>query len=225
MRAVALALEAFLPFLPKGVIGVRSDNSLVVFYINRQGGTVSRSLSLQVEGLLRWAHAQGLTLVAIHVQGAANVLADALSRSHMVVPSEWTLSHRVLARVWLRFFKPILDLFASRFNHRLPVYVSPVPDSRAGAVDALSFSWTGLEVYAFPPLPLLERVIRKVDFEKPRMVLIAPFWPRQTWFADLLRLSRGEPFPLDLGPRVLLQPRSGVPHGNPGVLHLHAWSL
>jgi hypothetical protein len=165
MRAVAFALEAFLPFLPRGVIRVRSDNSSVVSYIIRQGGTVSRSLSRQAEELMLWAHAQGLTLVAIHVQGAANVLADALGRSHMVGPSEWTLSHRGLARVWLRFFKPMLDLFASRFSHRLPVYVSPVPDIQACAVDALSSSWTGLEVYAFPPLTLLERVIRKADFE------------------------------------------------------------
>jgi hypothetical protein len=103
LRAVTLALEAFLSSLPRGVIRVRSGNPSVVSYINRQGGTGSRSLSLQAEGRLLWAHAQGLTLAAIQVRGAANVLADALSRSHMVVPSEWTLSHRVLAQGWLRF--------------------------------------------------------------------------------------------------------------------------
>jgi hypothetical protein len=225
MKAVALALEAFLPFLPKGVIKVRSDNSTVVAYINRQGGTVSRSLSLQVETLLIWASSHSLELVAVHVQGAANVLADALSRAHSVVATEWTLSNRVLERVWLRFFKPMVDLFASRFNHRLPVYVSPVPDDQAWAVDAMSIAWSGLEAYAFPPLPLLERVLRKVELEKPRLILVAPFWPTQTWFPDLLCMAKEEPLPLDLGPRDLLQPRSGIPHGNPGVLHLHAWRL
>jgi hypothetical protein len=152
-------------------------------------------------------------------------MADALSRAHSVVPSEWSLSHRILNKVWARFPKPMIDLFATRFNHRLPIYVSPVPDDQAWAVDALSFSWTGLEAYAFPPLPLLERVIRKADLEKPRLILIAPFWPRQVWFPDLLRLAGEDPLPLELGPRDLLQPRSGIPHGNPQVLHLHAWML
>lgn len=225
LMAVSRALETFLPSLPRGVIRVRSDNATVVAYINRQGGTVSRSLSRQTEDLLRWADSQGLSLVAVHIQGAANILADALSRSHEIVPSEWTLSFRILDRIWLRFFKPVVDLFASQFNRRLPVYVSPVPDGQAWAVDALSISWSGLEAYAFPPLPLLERVLRKADFEKPRLILVAPFWPRQTWFPDLLRLSKEDPLPLELGPRDLLQPRSGIPHGNPGVLHLHAWRL
>jgi hypothetical protein len=225
LRAVALALEAFLPCLPKGVIRIRSDNSTVVAYINRQGGTVSRSLSVQAESLLIWASEHGLSLVAVHIQGAANILADALSRAHAIVASEWTLSHRVLARVWARFFKPLVDLFASRFNHRLPVYASPVPDDRAWAVDALAVSWAGLEAYAFPPLPLLERVVRKAELEGPRLILIAPFWPRQPWFPDLLRIAKEDPLPLSLGPRDLLQPRSGVPHGNPGVLNLHAWRL
>jgi hypothetical protein len=225
MKAVSLALEAFLPRLPTGVILVRTDNSSVVSYVNHQGGTVSGALSLQAEELLVWAKSQGLSLTAAHVQGASNVLADALSRAHSVVPSEWSLSHRILSKVWARFPKPMIDLFATRFNHRLPIYVSPVPDDQAWAVDALSFSWTGLEAYAFPPLPLLERVIRKADLEKPRLVLIAPFWPRQVWFPDLLRLAREEPLPLELGPHDLLQPRSGIPHGNPQVLHLHAWRL
>jgi hypothetical protein len=180
---------------------------------------------VQAESLLIWASEHGLSLVAVHIQGAANILADALSRAHAIVASEWTLSHRVLARVWARFFKPLVDLFASRFNHRLPVYASPVPDDRAWAVDALAVSWAGLEAYAFPPLPLLERVVRKAELEGPRLILIAPFWPRQPWFPDLLRIAKEDPLPLSLGPRDLLQPRSGVPHGNPGVLNLHAWRL
>ena len=34
-----------------------------------------------------------------------------------------------------------IDLFAMRFNNRLPVFVSPVPDPLATAVDALSQPW------------------------------------------------------------------------------------
>jgi hypothetical protein len=225
MEAVRLALLSFLPHLPKGVIKIHCDNSTVVAYLCHQGGVISPSLSVQAERILVWAYSQGLILSAVHVSGVSNVLADALSRSNTVVQTEWSLAHRLLQRIWAWWFKPMVDLFATRFNHRLPVYVSPVADPQAWAVDALSISWMGLEAYAFPPLPLLDKVLHKAELERPRLILVAPWWPKQPWFPDLLRLSSADPLPLDLSPGDLLQPRSGIPHGNPSALSLHAWLL
>ena len=37
-----------------------------------------------------------------------------------------------------------------RFNRKLPLFVSPVPDPMASAVDALSLPWENLDAYAFP---------------------------------------------------------------------------
>ena len=42
---------------------------------------------------------------------------------------------------------PNVDLFATRFNQKLPLYVSPVPDNH----DALSVDWNCFHAYAFPP--------------------------------------------------------------------------
>ena len=36
-------------------------------------------------------------------------------------------------------------------QNKLPLFVSPVPDPMATAVDALSLSWENLDAYAFPP--------------------------------------------------------------------------
>ena len=83
------------------------------------------------------------------------MVADQLSRPHMILHTEWTLPFHVLERVWNVWEKPMLDLFATQFNHRLPIYVSPVPDPRAWAIDALSISWQGLHAYAYPPMPIL----------------------------------------------------------------------
>ena len=38
-----------------------------------------------------------------------------------------------------------VDLFATRFNHKLPKFVSPVPDPTAWAVDAPSLPWENLD--------------------------------------------------------------------------------
>jgi hypothetical protein len=71
--------------------------------------------------------------------------------------------------------------FATRFSCRLQLYVSPVPDPQAGAVDAFSLSWRGLDVYAFSPLALIGRGLAKVESNHPRLILVAPFWESRPW--------------------------------------------
>ena len=224
MKAVELALKSLLPVLPRGHVRVRSDNATVIAYINHQGGTVSNSLSTLTESILTWADSKGVTLSAVHVKGKSNVLADLLSRPDTILQTEWTLVHQALTPVWERFGRPWVDLFATTYSARLPNYVSPVPDPQAWGVDALSIQWRGLDAYAFPPFTLIHRVLRKWEQEQPRLILIAPDWPAQGWYPSLLQLARDK-LPLALGPRSVVQPRSGVPHGNVGMLRLTAWLL
>ena len=141
----------------------------------------------------------------------------------MVLQTEWTLSHSVLQPVWTLWHKPMLDLFATKFSKRLQIYVSPVPDPEALETDALAMDWTGLSAYAFPPLPLLSRVIRKARKDGPQLILIAPMWPAQPWFPELLELVCQPPLRLSVGLKGLVQPRSGIPHPSPDRLALHAW--
>jgi hypothetical protein len=225
LKAVELALAQFEHALPLGHIRVVSDNMSVVAAINRQGGTRSPSLSILVEGVLLWAFQRGCILSARHVVGSLNIVADLLSRNHEIIPTEWTLEYRVLEPVWQAWGLPMVDLFATRFNSRLPMFVSPVPDPRAWAVDALTLCWTGLFAYAFPPLPLIPKVIRKVIEDRPQMILIAPKWPAQMWFPQLLALSHSPPIDLGVVFGDLFQPRSKRLHGNPEMFHLHAWLL
>ena len=56
-----------------------------------------------------------------------------------------------------RWARPHVDLFATRFNHKLSKFVSLVPDATAWAVDALSLPWESLDAYAFPPFSLLSQ--------------------------------------------------------------------
>ena len=50
------------------------------------------------------------------------------------------------------WFTPHVDLFATRLNHKVPLYVSPVPDQNAWDIDALNKNWLGLTAYAYPPV-------------------------------------------------------------------------
>ena len=84
--------------------------------------------------------------------------------------------------------QPQVDLFATRFNNKLPQFVSPVPDPQAWAVDALSLSWENLDPYAFPPAAILGEVVEKIqDYPCNRIILIAPGWPNMPWFWKTLQ--------------------------------------
>ena len=115
-------------------------------------------LHQQLWGLLSWCHPRKIILRARHIPGRLNVIADKLSRHNQVIQTEWCLSQQVFNRLCSNWGQPQIDLFATRFNHKLPKFVSPVPDSTAWAVDALSLSWSNLDVYAFPPVSLLSQV-------------------------------------------------------------------
>ena len=50
-----------------------------------------------------------------------------------------------------KWFTPYVDLFATHMDHKLPLYVSPIPDPKAWEIDDLNINWTGLTAYAYPP--------------------------------------------------------------------------
>ena len=106
-----------------------------------------------------------------------------------------------------RWHRPQVDLFATRFNNKLPQFVSPVPDPQAWAVDALSLSWDGLDPYAFPPAAILGKVVEKLlDYPCSRIILIAPGWPNMPWFWDLVAMSSQTPLCLPSLPNLVTQP-------------------
>jgi hypothetical protein len=135
------------------------------------------------------------------------------------------LNPRVLSAIWLLWDKPMVDLFATQENHKLPLYVSPIPDQRAWGVDAMSIDWNNLVGYAFPPTALLKKVLNKLELSHCRLILIAPVWPKQAWFPDLLRLSIDHPRALPPWFSLLKQTGSDIFHSDPQVYNLHAWLL
>ena len=152
MKALFLALQAFQEDVAGHHVTAMCDNSTVVAYINKQGGTVSRPLCLLTSRLLRWTESFDVHLEARYLPGESNVLADVLSRRGQVVGTEWSL-HPQVARALLRTWgSPSIDLFATCLNAKLPLYCSLVPDPQAVFEDAFRHPWDDLDLYAFPPL-------------------------------------------------------------------------
>ena len=226
MKALFLGLQAFQEDVAGHHVTVMCDNSTVVAYVNKQGGTVSRSLCLLTSRLLRWTESFDVHLDARYLPGESNVLADVLSRRGQVVGTEWSL-HPQVARALLRAWgNPSIDLFATCLNAKLPLYCSLVPDPQAVFEDAFRHPWDDLDLYAFPPFPLVGRVIARVqESSRVAMTLVAPLWPEKEWFADLLLLLTQPPLALPYWDKLLRQPHCSLFHQGVHALNLHAWRL
>ena len=174
---------------------------------------------------MTWCHHYRITLKARHIPGCLNVMADLLSRSNQVQSTEWSLHPQVFKQICQRWFTPHVDLFATYVNHKLPLYVSPIPDPKAWDIDALNINWTGLTAYAYPPMALLHRVIQKIRQCNCLIILIAPGWPGMPWFWDLVQLSTEIPLQLPVSTTLLKQSHNYVFHSNPQHPNLHAWCL
>jgi len=225
MLAVLKVLKHFLHVIQNKHVLICSDNLTTVFYIKKQGGTRSREMMKVTHKLFMWLEEHQIRVSARHITGKLNVLADSLSRKGQIVPTEWSLCPQVVERLWQIWDKPMVDLFATRFNNKMNLFFSPIPDPTAMGVDALSVSWKGFLAYAFPPTAIVSKVLNKVEREDCVVILVAPLWTRQVWFPTLLELLVDVPVQLPSKQKLLKQPQSNVYHDNPQMMQLHAWRL
>ena len=118
---------------------------------NKQGGTHSAEMCALLWKIMTWCHHNKITLRARHISGCLNVMADLLSRSNQVQSTEWSLHPQVFKQICQKWFTPHVDLFATHLNHKVPLYVSPVPGPNTWDIDAVDINWLGLTAYAYPP--------------------------------------------------------------------------
>ena len=165
--------------------------------------------------IMTWCHHYQINLKARHL----------LPRLNQVESTEWSLHPQVFKQTCHKWFTPHVDLFATRLNHKVPLYVSTVPDQNAWDIDALNTNWSGLTAYVYPPMALLHRVIQKVRQSSCLIIVIAPGWPGMPWFWDLVHLSTEIPLQLLVSTTLLKQSHNYVFHSNPQHLNLQAWCL
>ena len=119
--------------------------------LHKQGGTCSVEMCALLWKVMTWCHHYQITLKARHNPRCLNVLADFLSRSNQVQSTEWSLHLQVFKQICQKWFTLHVDLFTTRLNHKVPLYVSPVPDQNAWDIDVLNINWSGLTAYATLP--------------------------------------------------------------------------
>ncbi len=223
LRAVFLALKYFLPVLGGYHIIVRTDNMAVVSHINRQGGSRSRTLDRLARHLLLWSQDKFLSLRAVHVPGVLNLAADFLSRQKLK-PGEWMLNRQTVSQIWDLFGKAEVDLFASQESSQCPLWFSLSFPTTLG-IDAFAHPWPNVSLYAFPPIKLIPAVLCRVKVSGARLLLIAPFWPSQTWFSEITPLLYRPPWEIPIRRDLLSQLQGKIWHPQPELWKLWVWPI
>ena len=141
---------------------ISTDNTTMVSYINKQGGTHSPHLCVEVWEILHWFLEHDIVIRVHHIPSRFNILADRLSRLDKTLKTECALDLSIAYSIFQMLNYPNVDLFVTQFNHNLPLYASPIPDNHALATDAVSMSWNCLHAYAFPPTILILSVLTEI---------------------------------------------------------------
>ena len=189
LKAVKLAIQSYAPlYRVCKHIRIMSDNTSAIAYINKQGGTKCMTQNDLSVKIWEYAMENGIHISAAHIPGKHNILADEASRKFQDA-AEWKIPKCTFKSLVRAFGKPDIDLFASRLNHQLPTYVSWLPDPGSTYIDAMTISWSGKYIYAFPPFSMIWPMLSKIVQERvERALIVIPKWPTQSWYTLMLKL-------------------------------------
>ncbi len=216
--AVFLNLKQFLLQLNGCHVLVRTDCMTVVSFLNCQEGLRSRPLYKLVRSVRLWAQTKFLSIRVVHIPG------DLLSRQRLE-DGEWRLHPQVVNLIWQTFGQTDVDLFASSMTTHCLLWfalshLSPL------SLNALAHEWPRTRLYAFPPVRLLSVILLIIRAERvEHLLLVAPWWPTQTWFSDMVSLLVGPPLEIPLRHDLLTPARGMIWHPQTDLWKLWVWPL
>ena len=202
----------------------RQYNSYVLHKQTRGGVSIPKSLHFDLE-YFQWAIKHKIVLIAQHVSGRNNCLADLQSRGSKIkehgVDFEKVCGPNNFSDVGNSECRPISHSTESPdSNICIPISRRISPDSGC-SVDQLE----GCDRLCSAPHCSNSQGPAEIQEVGCKIILIAPFWTRQPWFPILTQLLVDYPVRLPEISNLISQPRSRLYHQNVSMSKLTAWRL
>ena len=211
LKAGLFGIKSFIQLLSDYHVKINMDNTTAVAYVNHMGDSHSHKCNAVAQDIWLICQKYSIWLTAAHLPGHLNVLADAKSRV-FDDKTEWKLNSSIYRDIVQAFILPEIDLFASRLNFQLKPYVAWLPDPDANFTDAFTLDWSRFVFYAFPPFSIITQVLKKIEYDRAKGILVLPNWPTQVWFPLLRRLLTAEPVHLRWREDLVRLPFRDDPH-------------
>ena len=188
------ALETWHRQVAQKLILVRMDNSTAVSYANYGAGRVG-TLTALARRIKDQEAILGCTVVALHIAGSDNAVADALSRFSIRVRGldpfpERALRWRFRKEVALRCGRMDVDMMASDDGHNawVPVYRSPSNSALEGPLPWGRLWW-------FPRYDMVDLVVNRILASVKENwfgchILLVPLLPWKPWVPKLSGFER-----------------------------------
>lgn len=187
LTAAYFGLKIFAKDLRSCQILLRIDNTTAISYVNRMGGVRFPHLNDVAKKLWQWCEARHIFVFASYISSQDNEVADAESRKSNK-DDEWILTDNAYNTIENKLGSSEIDLFASRINKKCNLYVSWHRDPEAFAINAFTMDWNNLRFYAFPPVAVILKVLRKIITDRAIGIVVVPLWKTQPWYPLFMQL-------------------------------------
>ena len=192
LLAVRNAINHFKDLIKNQHLSIHVDNRTAVACLKKRGTHKNKFRDRIVQEILNILISKNSTMEIHHIPGKQNILADLLSRSDHIIPSELQISKELFWKISIEFgMIPEIDLFATPYSNKCIHFTSSIPDKKAISLNAFTINWGSYSVlYAFPPPTLISKVLYKWKREKKgSLLLIAPAWPSKIWYPILMKMK------------------------------------
>ena len=179
MKAITYFMRFMHPILTGKHVVVHTDSMVVFFCLKKMGSLRSPTLNALIREFLCLCRDRNITFEVRHIPGKLNVLADAGSRETLSATDNCLDQETFLyaSRMACLDSSIAVDLCATLVNTKCRFYVSPCPDQSQFCVgrDVRTVDWSQFsQIYLFPPVPILDSLLPKIEAYQGRALIIAP---------------------------------------------------
>lgn len=193
LKAILLTLQYFFSSSSDRVIHLRTDNTVAKCYVNNMGGRILR-FDQMARRIWRFLEERNSFVTAFFVPSEFNE-ADEFTRPPARHFARYQDTEMKLNTVWFQKACQLspepftIDWFASDDNFQVDRFCAWESSKFACVFDAFSHSWSDEVSYIFPPFSLIPRVLKKIQDDRAKGVMVLPLWTGSNWWNLAMSLS------------------------------------